>query len=148
MAAALEAIPTPDAVWRATAADADKINDWVWRDSGKYADFTDFLNEQLNVCLVCGEGGALFVWRGPGIYEVHVFFEQRGSEVLKLSRQMLEIMRREFGARIFWAAVPADQTNRHVRLFTRFMGWKSQGFADLVQGRCEIFLEDSACRQQ
>ena len=148
MATALLATPTPDAIWRATAEDAEKVNDWVWRDSGNRADFMAFLAEPLNVCLVSGEGGAIFVWRGPGIYEVHVFFEQRGSEVLKLSRQMLDIMRREFGARMFWAAVPTDSTSRHVRLFTRFMGWKSQGEVMQPQGRCEVFLEDSACRQQ
>jgi hypothetical protein len=47
----------------------------------------------MNVCLLEGEGGALFVWRGPQIYEVHVFFEQRGREVLDLSHRMLEAMR-------------------------------------------------------
>ena len=129
----------PTRIWRATANDAERINDWVWRDSGRRPDFTAFLNEPLNVCLVCGEGGALFVWRGPDIYEVHVFFEQRGRVVLNLSREMLEIMRVEFGARIFWAAVPVE--SRHVVMFTRLMGWKSQGFAMQPHGRCEIFSE-------
>lgn len=146
MSATALAIPAPDSIWRATAEDADRINDWVWRDSGVRGDFEPFLADQNNVALVCGEGGAIFVWRGPNIYEVHVFFEQRGSEVLKLSKQFLEIMRDEFGAKIFWAAVPTDQSSRHVRMFTRFMGWKSQGFIMQPQGRCEIFLEDSACR--
>jgi hypothetical protein len=136
----------PARIWRATAADAERINDWVWRDSGFRPDFTAFLEEPLNVCLVCGEGGALFVWRGPDIYEVHVFFEERGKAVLKLSHEMLEIMREEFGARIFWAAVPVE--SRHVIMFTRLMGWKSQGVAMQPQGKCEIFLEDSACHQQ
>jgi hypothetical protein len=92
---------------RASVEDAQRINDWVWRDSGNRPDFTAFLSDRLNVCLIEGEGGALFVWRGPGIYEVHVFFEQRGKEVIRLSRQMLDYMR-ENGARLFWAAVPVE----------------------------------------
>jgi hypothetical protein len=62
----------------------------------------------MNVFLACGEGGAMFVWRGPGIYEVHVMFEQRGREVLKLSREMLAWMRENMGAKLFWAAVRSN----------------------------------------
>lgn len=122
---------------RASLEDVEQINDWVWRDSGLRPDFTAFLSDRMNVCLIEGQGGALFVWRGPGIFEVHVFFEQRGKEVLKLSREMLEFMRREFGARLFWAAVPVE--SRHVIMFTRLMGWKSQGVANLSHGWCELF---------
>jgi hypothetical protein len=125
-------------VIRASVEDVDKINDWVWRDSGFRPDFTPFLSDRMNVCLLEGEGGALFVWRGPGIYEVHVFFAQRGREVIRLSRRMLEHMREELGARLFWAAVPTE--SRHVIMFTRLMGWKSQGFGDFPQGRCELFI--------
>jgi hypothetical protein len=122
---------------QATLDDVEDINDWVWRDSGKRPDFTAFLSDHNNVALIEGEGGALFVWRGPGIYEVHVFFEQRGRAVIELSRRMLAHMR-ERGAKLFWAAVPVE--SRHVIMFTRLMGWKSQGFGDFPQGRCELFL--------
>lgn len=130
-----------DTIYRATVEDAERVNDWVWRDSGYRPDFSAFLLNPLNVCLCCGEGGALFVWRGPAIYEVHVFFEQRGKEVLRLSRTFLDIMRGQFGALIFWAAVPVASTSRHVVMFTRLMGWKSCGVARLEQGDCEIFVE-------
>ena len=123
---------------RATVADTDRINEWVWRDSGKRGDMGPFLADRMNVFLVEGEGGAIFVWRGPGIYEVHVFFEQRGKEVLRLSRKMLDWMRERVGARIFWAAVPVE--SRHVIMFTRLMGWKSQGVELLSHGYCELFL--------
>jgi hypothetical protein len=123
---------------RASVEDVENINDWIYRDSGKKPDFSFFLADRMNVCLIEGEGGALFVWRGPGIFEVHVFFTQRGQSVLRLSREMLEIMRRDYGAETFWAAVPVE--GRHVIMFTRLMGWKSHGFADLPQGRCELFI--------
>lgn len=124
---------------RASVEDAEKVNEWFWRDSGKRGDFTDFLSDRMNIFLACGEGGAMFVWRGPGIYEVHVMFEQRGKEVLKLSREMLSIMREKHGAKLFWAAVPVE--SRHVIMFTRLMGWKSQGVQNLpLIGWAELFL--------
>jgi hypothetical protein len=123
---------------RASAEDAELINDWVWRDSGHRPDFAPFLGDRNNVALIEGEGGALFVWRGPGIYEVHVFFEQRGKGVIRLSHKMLDWMRENMGARLFWAAVPVE--SRHVIMFTRLMGWKPQGFGDFPQGRCELFI--------
>lgn len=123
---------------RAGVEHTQRINEWVWRDSGKRGDMGPFLADRNNVFLIEGEGGAIFVWRGPGIFEVHVFFEQRGREVLALSRRMLDHMRKEHGARLFWAAVPVE--SRHVIMFTRLMGWKSQGFKDLPHGRCELFI--------
>lgn len=123
---------------RASVEDANTFNEWFWRDSGKRGDFTQFLSDRMNIALVEGEGGAIFVWRGPGIYEVHVMFEQRGREVIRLSHRMLAWMRAEMGAKLFWAAVPIE--SRHVIMFTRLMGWKSQGLADLSHGRCELFI--------
>ena len=123
---------------RASAADAERINEWIWRDSGtRHPAMEQLLSDRMNVCLLEGEGGAIFVWRGPGIYEVHVFFEQRGKAVLELSHRMLAHMR-EHGAKLFWAAVPVE--SRHVLMFTRLMGWKSQGVELLSHGYCELFL--------
>jgi hypothetical protein len=127
-------------VIRASIDDVEKINDWVWRDSGIRPDFTAFLSDRNNVCLIEGEGGMLLVWRGPGIYEAHVFFEQRGKAALDLTRKMLAWMRENMGARLFWAAVPV--MSRHVIMFTRQLGWKSQGFGDFPQGRCELFQSE------
>lgn len=124
-------------VRRAALCDVPDINKWIERDSGEEVDFTELLSNPLNVCLLSGEGGAIFAWRGPGIFEVHVFFEQRGREVLEISRRMLAMMQ-EHGAKTFWAAIPVE--SRHVLMFTRLMGWKSQGTALLPHGACELFL--------
>lgn len=125
---------------RASADDAERINDWVWRDSGRRGDFGPFLADRNNVFLIEGEGGAIFVWRGPGIYELHLFFEHRGKAAIQLLRRMLDLMREERGARLFWAAAPVE--SRHVVMFARLMGWKSQGFGDFPQGRCELFVSE------
>jgi hypothetical protein len=119
--------------------DAEQVNEWIWRDSGKrHPAMAEILADRHNVFLAKGEGGALFVWRGPGIYEVHVAFKQRGRAVIELSHKMLAWMRENMGAKLFWAAVPVE--SRHVIMFTRLMGWKSQGCDDLSHGRCELFI--------
>lgn len=127
----------------ATLADLSLICGWIERDSGasNEAGIQALLHDPMNRVLVDGEGGAMFVWRGPGIYEVHVMFEQKGREVLDLSHRMLAHMRETYGAKLFWAAVPWDTSkqSRKVRLFTRLMGWKSQGRANLAHGLCELF---------
>lgn len=125
---------------RATVADAEAVNDWIWRDSGKRPDFYPFLLEQMNVCLIEGNGGAIFVWRGPGIYEVHLFLEQRGKAAIELMRRMFETMRAKFGARLMWAAIPIE--SRNVIMFARLVGWKSQGVAELAHGHCELFQSE------
>jgi hypothetical protein len=126
----------------AKPADAPSLERWIVRDSGQESDFSVFFHNPLNVCLIAGDGGAFFVWHGPGIYETHVAFEQRGKAVLDLSHRMLAHMRDRHGARTFWAAVPHNETkeSRKVRLFTRLMRWKPLGFADLPHGRCQLFM--------
>lgn len=111
------------------------VNRWIG------CDFSECLANELNVLLACGEGGAVFAWRGPGIYEVHVFFEQRGREVLTLSHAMLAKMREEYGARLFWAMVP--DASRKVKMFTRLMGWKSLGPINPPHGPCELFVSEN-----
>jgi hypothetical protein len=128
----------------ATRADVDSINQWVERDSGREVDFTDFLSNGMNVCLIEGEGGALFVWRAPGVFEVHVFFAQRGREVIDLLHSMFNFMSSECGAQWFWAAVPYDTSkqSRKVRLFARLMGWASVGKAMFPHALCELFVSE------
>lgn len=128
---------------RATLKDVVDINRWNERDMGEEVDFSDFLANDMNVCLIEGEGGAFFAWRGPGIYEAHCFFEQRGKAVLDLSREILRVMRQRYGARLFWAWVPVK--SRHVRLHCRLLGWKSNGIKNLPPpyGVCEIFVSEN-----
>lgn len=100
-------------------------------------DYADFLADPLHICLVEGESGALFAFRGPGIYEVHVFFAARGKSALRLGRAMLDLMRERFGAHLFWSLVPAE--SRRVIMFTRLMGWKSHGRVESPHGARELF---------
>lgn len=129
---------------RATVDDADLVNELVAK-QGQGGDFVDFLAEKANVCFITGDGGALFAWRGPGIYEIHLFLEQRGRDALEVLEAMLQRMREEFDAHLFWAAIPIG--SRNVILFARLMGFKSNGIKELRHGACEIFSREAApCR--
>lgn len=121
---------------RAAMRDVPDINAWVKRDSGEDVDFSEFVSNAMNVVLLDGDGGAMFVWRGPGIYECHCFFEQRGKQVIEIARAMLAMMR-DNGATMFWAAVPVE--SRHVSMFLRLLGWRSRGVRLFPHGYCEIF---------
>lgn len=128
----------------ASLSDLEAICGWIERDSGSSneAGIQAILHDPMSFVLIEGEGGAIFQWRGPGIYEVHVLFAQRGREVIEISYQMLDWMRDAHDANLFWAAVPwgTDAQSRKVRLFTRLMGWKSQGRANLANGLHELFI--------
>lgn len=121
---------------RCTIDDVEEVNRWLGRDFPG-CDFTEVLKFDRNVCLCKGEGGAIFVWRGPNIYEVHCFFEQRGKEVRDLSKEILGIMARDYGARLVWAAIPDNAPK--VKVFVRWLGFKPVDHANFVHGPCQIF---------
>jgi hypothetical protein len=125
---------------RASMDDLESINKWNARYFGE-VDFSEFLANRMNVCLIQGEGGAFFAWRGPGIYEAHAFFEQRGRDVLDVSHAMLDLMRRDHGAVLFWSLVPLE--TEHARIYCRLIGWRSYGIVNPPQGECEIFASEN-----
>ena len=130
---------------RATLADREQVEGWIERDFHA-VDYSQVLANEMNVCLVSGEGGSIFVWRGPGIYEVHCFFEQRGMEVREISAAMLGLMARDHGAKLVWAAIPDE--SRNVKTYVRWLGFKSVGNAVFPHGPCELFIwENSPCLQ-
>ena len=131
---------------RATLADVATVNAYVGRDYPE-ADFTEFLSEPMHICLIEGCSGALFAWRGPNTFEVHVFFEVRGRAALDLGRRMLERMRTLHDAGQFWSLIP--EGSRKVKMFARLMGWKSLGLRETRHGLCELFVsENHQCLQQ
>ena len=132
-------------IWRATLDHVGQVNSWLKRD-GTDADFSEVLAWDRNVCLCVGEGGAIFVWRGPGIYEVHCFFEQRGKEVRDISNSILAMMARDYGAKLVWAAIPDE--SRKVKTYVRWLGFKSVDHAVFPHAPCEIFIwESDQCLQ-
>jgi hypothetical protein len=109
---------------------------------GQDGDFTEFLSDPLHVCLIEGKSGALFAFRGPGIYEVHVFFDVRGAKALWLGETMLGWMREKHGARLFWSLIPVE--SRKVLMFARLMGWESHGIVESRHGWQELFSSGDA----
>jgi hypothetical protein len=99
------------------------------------------LAEPLNICLTEGESGIIFAWRGPGIYEVHVFYQARGRDALRLTERFTDEMRDGYGARLFWALVPED--DKKVRMFARLAKWESHGMLETRHGTCELFVSEN-----
>lgn len=122
--------------------DVQRVNELMARDFPG-CDMAELLAEPMHVCLVDGDSGAIFAFRGPGIYEVHVFFSVKGRAAIDLGHAMLDVMRAD-GARLFWALVPVE--SRKVLFYTRLMGWKSLGVRETRFGPQELFsLESGLC---
>jgi hypothetical protein len=58
----------------ASLADLEAICGWIERDSGSAneAAMQAVLHDPLSTVLIEGDGAALFVWKGPGVFEVHL----------------------------------------------------------------------------
>lgn len=103
-------------------------------------DPTALISDTRNVCLFTPEGGAMFAWRGPGIFEGHSFFRARGREAISLGRAILARLFLEHGARMVWGATP--ESLKAARWFNRQVGFTSLGMIDTPEGRCELFVRE------
>jgi hypothetical protein len=108
-------------------------------------DLSGAVAEPLHVFLEEGESLGCFVWRGPGIYEIHLVFAERGRKALDLLCRMIARMCDRHNAKFFWAAIPLE--SRHVRMFARLAGFQSDGTLPFADGDKEIFVSESnLCR--
>jgi hypothetical protein len=99
-------------------------------------DATNLLKDARNRLYFDGRGGAIFAWRGPGIYEGHSFFRARGRDAIRAGRECLDLMA---DARMIWGNTP--ESNRAARWFNRQLGFRSLGMIDVPElGRCELFV--------
>jgi len=109
-----------------------------------YLDVTPLIENPRNVFLMGEQGGAMFIWSAPGVYDAHDYFlpEGRGKWAMAASFAMLGIMFDAYGAEMIWAQTPIE--NRACRLFNRILGFKSGGTesAILIPGHppCEVEL--------
>lgn len=104
-------------------------------------DYSEVLSEPLHVCLVDGDSGAIFAWRGPGTYEAHMFFAVRGRTALRLAHDMLDHMKLYHGARRFWTLFEPDAI---ARKFVRLLGWTSKGLVETRHGPNELYTLEIA----
>lgn len=106
----------------------------------QHLDFTAYVEDKRNVTLVYGGFGAIFVFRGPGIYECHIMArkEARGSNAIAIGREMLAYMK-EVGAKTIWGQ--PSIYNRAAICYIRRMGLKPVGFGvDTVAGEVQYFV--------
>jgi hypothetical protein len=120
---------------RATLADLADITQ-LFRDvHGGDLDPTALLSDVRNRLYFDERGGAIFAWRGPGIYEGHSFFRPPARCAIRAGREILGLMR---DARMIWGLTP--ESNNDARRLNRLLGFKSQGMLDTPEGRCELFV--------
>lgn len=101
-------------------------------------DARDLLSDRRNICLVGDMGGAMFAWRGPGIFEGHSFFRCRGKSAILLGAWLLALLFEEHNARMVWGLTPEHL--KHVRWFNRQVGFRSHGLMETPDGMCELFV--------
>lgn len=106
-------------------------------------DPTALISDPRNVCLFTPEGGALFAWRGPGVFEGHSFFRVRGRGAISLGRALLARLFADHGARMVWGITPEDL--KAARWFSRQLGFTSLGMIDPPEGRGELFVLEGPC---
>jgi hypothetical protein len=119
----------------ATIADLNEITQLLKAVHGGDLDPSALLSDTRNRLYFDERGGAIFAWRGPGIYEGHSFFRARGREAIKAGREVLIRMN---DAHMIWGLTP--ESNRAARWFNRQVGFQSHGMIDTPEGRCELFV--------
>lgn len=110
-------------------------------------DFTPWVEDERSITLLYGGFCALFVWRGPNIYECHLMVRKsdRGARGLATGREMLAWMAAN-GARRVWGQPSVH--NRAAITYIRRMGLKSQGLGiDPIVGEVEYFMTEDLCRR-
>lgn len=119
----------------ATVADLDDIKQLLKDVHGGDMDPLPLLGDTRNRLYFDERGGAIFAWRGPGIYEGHSFFRVRGREAIRAGREALSHMN---DARMIWGLTP--EGNRAARWFNRQVGFQSHGMLDTPEGAAELFV--------
>jgi hypothetical protein len=120
---------------RASVDDIGEITQLLEDVHGQSLNPTALVADARNRLYFDERGGAIFAWRGPGIYEGHSFFRVRGSDAVEFGRELLGKMA---DARMIWGLTP--EGNRAARWFNRKLGFKSLGMSDTPEGRCELFV--------
>jgi hypothetical protein len=108
----------------------------------EYLDFSPWVEDPRNIILRDGGFVAMFVWRGPGIYECHLMIrkEDRGAKAMAVGKEMLQIVANE-GARTVWGQ--PSIYNRAAICYIRRMGLKPAGFGvDAIAGEVQYFVTE------
>ncbi len=105
----------------------------------QHLDFSAWVDDPRNIVLTSNGFGALFVFRGPGIYECHIMASKnaRGSSSFKVGREMLNQVKAQ-GGKLVWGQ--PSVYNRAAICYIRRMGLRPVGFGtDAVAGEVQYF---------
>ena len=108
----------------------------------QHLDFSAWVDDPRNHALTCDGFAAIFVFRGPGIYECHIMARQssRGKEAIRIGRDMLAYMK-EQGAEMVWGQ--PSIYNKAAIWYIRAMGLVAKGAGtDTVAGEVQYFVTE------
>lgn len=99
----------------------------------------DWLAFEGNVPVTFDDGDiALFDREGLGAYQVHFLFQNRGKKAIEHAREAFRIMFTEHDCNLIFGLVPDHR--RDVKLLARWIGGRSSGLRNTVDGPCELFV--------
>ena len=123
--------------------DPVRVNAVLEASYGNAMDSAALVDDLRNVCLLSEAGGALFAWRGPGIYEGHSFLTVRGRVAIGAGRDLMRHFFEQWHPAMVWGLTPAN--DRHVRWFNRQIGFTSHGMMPTPEGEAELFVMEGKC---
>lgn len=90
-------------------------------------DANDVMNDTRNIAFACETGVVLFIYKEPGVYQLHGGFVNcgRGANAVAEVRNAIETVMSRFNARKVQVAVPLQL--RAARMFCRLVGFTSEG---------------------
>lgn len=98
----------------------------------------EWLADDRNYALVCGDNAGFAEFKSPGTYYVHFCYNTaRGREAINLASNMLKDLVNAKPVKIILGCI--DVHNKKARWLIRQLGFKSAGLVESLNGVDEIF---------
>jgi hypothetical protein len=98
-----------------------------------------WLEQEPNICLTDGKGSfALFEYNTRGIYTGHYFFVVRGKAALKLAKEFLDFLFKNYEVELIRGLTPLEKLG--ARWMNRKLGFTSYGVVKTIVGPCELVI--------
>lgn len=101
-------------------------------------DKEEWIEDKRNILLAEGNDLVLFHYEKPGVYQGHYFFQSRGKEAVRLSKEALRIAFDVLQFKIIFGLVPED--NKGSYWISRHIGFKDTKKVETDHGQCTLFI--------
>lgn len=102
-------------------------------------DVEEWVSNELNLAFEAEDGSiALFEYLSPGLYDGHYFFLCRGRDARDLAKVTLELIHKEYGAKVIRGFTPVQ--HKAALWMSRHLGFKDMGIVPTREGDCVLFV--------